>query len=80
MDLSAPLSLQVYDLEGDCQLLPLTEDPHFCPQCKTGFSCEAEPSRAPYEVTCKSCIADSVARRMISVGPGGPTDLPVNAA
>jgi hypothetical protein len=51
--------LQVCDLAGDGQPL-LTEAPHFCPKCMTGFSCEDEPCTAAYESTCKTCIANPV--------------------
>jgi hypothetical protein len=46
-------------LPDDCQTL-LTEAPHFCPHCMTGFSCEDEPCTAAYESTCTSCIAGGV--------------------
>jgi hypothetical protein len=38
----------------------LTEAPHLCPMCMTGFKCEHEPCMAAYESTCKSCIANPV--------------------
>jgi hypothetical protein len=46
---------QVCDLASDGYPL-MTEDPHFCPKCRTGFSCEDEPCMKAYEVNCKSCV------------------------
>jgi hypothetical protein len=61
---------QVCDLAGDGQPL-LTETPHFCPLCLTGYGCEDKPCTAAYESTCKSCIAGCADR----VG-GTPTGYP----
>lgn len=47
-------------LPDDHQLSLLTDAPHFCPQCRTGFGCEDKPCTLAYESTCKSCIADPV--------------------
>jgi hypothetical protein len=49
-------------LPDDRQLSLLTEAPHFCPKCMTGYGCEDEPCMAAYESTCKSCIAEPVDR------------------
>ena len=48
------------DHPDDRQQTLLTEAPHFCPHCMTGFSCDNEPRTAAFESTCKSCIADPV--------------------
>jgi hypothetical protein len=47
-------------LPDNCQVLPVTEAPHFCPKCLTDYGCEDEPCTAFYELTCKSCIAGGV--------------------
>ena len=36
-------------LRRDRQLSLLTESPHFCPRCITGFNCEDEPCMKAYE-------------------------------
>ncbi len=37
----------------------MTEAPHFCPRCITGFNCEHEPGMAAFESTRKSCLVAS---------------------